>query len=71
MSSSKAGLYMEADGVRSMDSSPDGIPEASSSTASFYQADLDKVQRKLTGIHVHMYVIPFFLYIVLHGSLRN
>jgi hypothetical protein len=27
-----------------------------SSAAFFYQADLDKVQRKLNGVHVQMYV---------------
>lgn len=27
-----------------------------SSSAIFYQADLDKVQRKLNGVHVQMYV---------------
>ena len=33
-----------------------GGPGVSDGTARFYQADLDKVQRKLSGVHVHMYV---------------
>jgi hypothetical protein len=32
-----------------------------SSVATFYQADLDKVQRKLNGVHVQMYV-PFSMF---------
>jgi hypothetical protein len=71
MSSSEAALDMGVKRFRSTDSTSDGSPEASSSTAGFYQADLDKVERKLSGVHVHMYVISVVLYIVvLHGSLR-
>lgn len=58
MSSLKTAFDMEVKGLQSTDSSSDtGSPGASSGgTASFYQADLDKVQRKLSGVHVHMYV---------------
>jgi hypothetical protein len=73
MSSSEATLDMGVKRFRSTDGTSDGSPEAaSSSTAGFYQADLDKVERKLSGVHVHMYVISVVLcIIVLHGSLRN
>lgn len=58
MSSLKAAFDMDTKGFRSPDSSSvAGGPGASSDgTVSFYQADLDKVQRKLSGVHVHMYV---------------
>lgn len=58
MSSLKAAFDMEVKGFQSADSSYcAGGPGASSDgTVSFYQADLDKVQRKLSGVHVHMYV---------------
>ncbi|KAH9991307.1 amino acid permease-domain-containing protein [Russula vinacea] len=41
------------------------------STASFYHADLDKVQRKLSGVHVQMYVRSRCLEDVLSQSLYN
>ncbi|KAF8500842.1 general amino acid permease 1 [Russula emetica] len=41
---------------RSTESSSSGSPGISDSGASFYNADLDKVQRKLSGIHVQMYI---------------
>ena len=58
MSSLEAAFDMEVKGFRSTDSSfyAGGHGASSDGTASFYQADLDKVQRRLSGVHVHMYV---------------
>jgi hypothetical protein len=33
-----------------------GDPGVSDGAARFYQVDLDKVQRKLSGVHIYMYV---------------
>ncbi len=62
MTSSNIAFDDDINGFRSTESSPSGSPGISGSAASFYHADLDKVQRKLNGVHVQMYVLHFFVY---------
>ncbi|KAH9983319.1 general amino acid permease 1 [Russula compacta] len=47
---------MEVKDFRLTNNSSDSRPGHADSTASFYHADLDKVQRKLSGVHVQMYM---------------
>src|SRR5216684_7010644 len=56
MVSSNIDLDEGIHGFRSTESSSSGNPEVPGNAASFYHADLDKVQRKLSGVHVQMYV---------------
>ena len=73
MALSNLTLDREVQGSRSTDRSSSGgpgIPDPDS-TASFYHADLDKVQRKLSGVHVQMYVRSRCLEDVLSQSLYN
>ncbi|KAI0304290.1 amino acid permease/ SLC12A domain-containing protein [Multifurca ochricompacta] len=57
MSSPKVALDVEVKDFRSTNSfSAGSYPGDSNSAASFYKADLDKVQRKLSGVHVQMYM---------------
>jgi hypothetical protein len=68
MISSNIAFDEGTNGFRSTESPSSGSPGISGSTASFYHADLDKVQRKLSGVHVQMYVRSRFLvYVSLHS----
>jgi len=54
----KVALDMEVKGLQLADESSGGrgAGASHSSTTEFYHANLDKVQRKLSGIHIQMYV---------------
>jgi len=56
---------------RSTENSSSGSPDISGGAASFYHADLDKVQRKLSGVHVQMYVRSRFLCVCLFTVLSK
>lgn len=57
--------------IPSTNSSSSSNPGTSGSAASFYHADLDKGQRKLSGIHVHMCVCSRCLVFVSSQSCHN
>lgn len=61
MTSSNYAFDEGPNGFRSTENSSSGSPDISGSATSFYQPELDKVQRKLSGVHVQMYVRPRFL----------
>ncbi|KAI0247626.1 general amino acid permease 1 [Lactifluus subvellereus] len=48
--------HLDVKDFRSTHTHTDSGPGGSDGAASFYKADLDKVQRKLNGIHVQMYI---------------
>jgi len=56
MESSDLAFDKKIKNIPSTNSSSSGNPGTSGSAASFYHADLDKGQRKLSGVHVQMYV---------------
>ena len=58
-------------GLRPTESLSSGNPGISGSAASFYHADLDKVQRKLSSVHVQMYVLLDSLCMFLHSPVTK
>lgn len=71
MTSSNFAFDEGTNGLQSTERSSSGSPGIPGSAASFYRADLDKVQRKLSGVHVQMYVRPRFLVYVSSQSCHN
>jgi hypothetical protein len=65
MFSSNIAFDEGTNGFPSTENSSSGSPGIPGSAASFYHADLDKVQRKLSGVHVQMYVRFRFLVVSL------